>query len=369
MTEAEFDPNEHPRGEGGMFVDKNASGYSLSPDNPAKFDWPTAIRWEKQNGNLVKPGSISLSKENPWQDPEDWGVAISWEARFGTLKQPHHPQDDVHEQVKNALRSVPEGGHNLSTVDGWRSYFAALQKSFDKQFGKGVISASTIQKAVQSEDTLTFKGERFNMRTGMDVEDYLTAVIADKLGVSRPKAPKGKTKGRLRMGKEFSASESDAPAHGAVDGLAAEEWTPYQGDRGGVLESQAGERDDAEAAVRTGGLAWEVEIRVRRPDGRIVSESVPAQPTRLQGLVVCGQPEGDLVTLTHQASGCALGPAFSPARIEDLVGELEKLDLDWSQGPAALMRSLTPAVRERIAELLAEALSPENISEPETLLV
>lgn len=491
------------------------------------------------------------------------------------------------EKVKRAYRGKLTK-QNLTTAEGWEQYSKDLQAAFDKEFGKGVLPRSVIQKAIQAEDSLTYKGERFPMKTGWDIEDYLSAVLADKLGVQRSKEPTGKKRGRLQMGKEFSASESDAQDRGAVDGLAAEEWTPYQGERGGkgwvdattgevryqvekpgeegqpaaptaptvpqpplatavpptspptekvpdsalpaeenpqareaaselyrrareqggftyqptlesspargyavspfrdaervfrfenlteddlynyilemwdrfddtrvhlggwhdtakgnfyldlsvvvdspeeahrlsvehkqegyydlergqtvivksaeqrrgsleshlgsspaaawrdqragrpppgagaVRETEAGQRNAAEATGRTGGLAGTIEIRVRTPDGRIVAESVPAQPTRLLGLVVCGQPEGDLVTLTHRASGCALGPAFSPARIEHLVNELEKLDLDWTQEPAALMRSLTPAVRERIAELLAEALSTGNGPEPDTLLV
>lgn len=53
--------------------------------------------------------------------------------------------------------------------------------------------------------------------------------------------------------------------------IVSEEWTPYQGDRGGVPESQAGERDDAEVARRAGSLAesdWDENLHPRGQAGR-----------------------------------------------------------------------------------------------------
>ena len=162
------------------------------------FD-PTQIKSATGNKGSFDPDDprINYSKWNESDHPRDddgkfgsggGGKAVDdddeWEARQREKTEKRAAASEAAVQrrqpIRDAFRSVKSlgGGHNLSTIEGWRSYITASFNALDKAF-PGVFTHNQIAKLHQ-QDEMSYKGRKFKFGTNLDREDYLQAVIEDK---------------------------------------------------------------------------------------------------------------------------------------------------------------------------------------------
>ena len=91
----------------------------------------------------------------------------------------------INERVWAAMQSGSSGTSMPGGLAGAQAAFRKFAGALDTAF-PGTFTRRQLSTAMWSDGTVTFRGERFPLRTGMDAADYLSAIAADRAGVLAP---------------------------------------------------------------------------------------------------------------------------------------------------------------------------------------
>lgn len=92
---------------------------------------------------------------------------------------------DIHDAVSDVMRNISRDG---SDDESYEKYYHELHRALDQKF-PGNITLKQVAKTV-GDKSRTLKGwGRFPTKTGMDIREYFTAVIARSRGIKNPDDP------------------------------------------------------------------------------------------------------------------------------------------------------------------------------------
>ena len=91
---------------------------------------------------------------------------------------------EISASVKAAFKSVDVSDFNLSR--GFGKYLNALYTALEERLGAGSVTRRQVETAVRSEKASVKGYGSFNLRTGWDQWEYITAAVASRRGIPNP---------------------------------------------------------------------------------------------------------------------------------------------------------------------------------------